>query len=592
MTILEHQHRVRRALYRAYIAAIVVVLMALAAGVALHLYGRFCFARATAELEALLGEELVFDFSYLEKPRLPKEKNAAERLLDGARALDLSVSEWRLISEARNLGRHEWSSELEEDVRTLIGRNRAGLKILHEAAAIERSSFGINDYGVPEIFDLLAPDHRSDVARLLNVEGRLALADGDVDGGLAAAGAIARIATALQQEHHVICVVFALALERSLNRLVFEVVERKEPWLANPALLAELETVLPTWDWQQRANEFLVIDGSMSSVDLREDVSVPWPVRFLFGHLAGAEALIGTRKSIEMIPLPYGRAQDRFHAASGTPRGLVALHDVWRIREARVNLGREPWTSREALVTFGQMFAAVPRSTARDPSANSWGRLIGVYLKFQVIAAERQLLRAALALRRDGIVGGGYPPERPASAILAKPSPFTGQLIAYRLGDDGSLALELEGAEKLLAQRWGGRSWTNKRETRDLVNHQLREKVFAVTLPPPPAGGKRGYRADRQESASSGIRAGRAREMIGVGIGGYRNKAKSRPTSQIHGTRASYLPFEVAAWTTASQVCKRWLMGARDLNDIARSETISVLTNRRLLIDENCESCS
>ncbi|MCP3957577.1 MAG: hypothetical protein GY719_06960 [bacterium] len=437
-----------------------------------------------------MGKELVFDFSHLETSPLPKEENAAKRLLEGTKALELSDSERRRITEAWHLARHEWSPELEASVRALIGRHRGGLEILHEVAALERSSFGIkyrDGYYRDGHTTFKPPDLALvDIARLLNVEGRLALADGDVDGGLAAAGALARIATSLQQESIPSYLLIALSVERSLNRLVFESLEKSEPRDANARLLTELEAVLPAWDWQKRAREILVINGSMWSADVREDVSLPWLVRFLFGHLAGAEALVGTRKSIEMIPLPYGRAQGRFDAASPRPsRSLVALFRVWQLREVGVQLGQLSFTSRDALVTFRQMLATLPRSTARDPSANSWGRFIGLYLKCQVIAAERQLLRAALALRRDGIVHGGYPPERPASAVLAKPSPFTGQLIAYRLGDDGSLVLELEGAQELLAERWGGRSWTRDKETRDRVNRQLRDKVLAVTLPPP-----------------------------------------------------------------------------------------------------------
>ena len=458
--------------------------MALAAGVALHLYGRACFSKATAELEALVGEELLFDFTHLETSRLAQKKNAAVRLLDGTKTLDLSDSEQRQISEAWHVARDEWSPELEENIRTLIGRHRDGLEILHEVATIERSSFEIRyreGYAAK-----LSDQPSTHVTRLLNVEGRLALADGDVESGLAAVGAMARIATILQQEHFFIYLAHALGAERSLNRLVFEVLEETEPWAAAPALLAELENLLPTWDWQERALEFLVIEGSMHSVAFRKDVATPWLVRCLFGRLVGAESLVGTRKSAELISLPYGRAQDRFDAASGSSvLELGPIYDHWHFGQAPLQPEFEPLTPFGSLVTLAQLLAALPLSAAPDFSANSRGRLIGFYVKIQVIAAERHLLRAALALRRGGIVHGRYPSERPASAILAKPSPFTGQLIAYRLGEDGSLALELEGATTLLAEWWGGRSWTKEKETRDAVNSWLRDKVFAVTLPPP-----------------------------------------------------------------------------------------------------------
>ena len=113
----------------------VLLLLVLAAGVALHLYGRACFARAASELEALLGEELDFDFAHLETPPLPRYENAAEWLFDGLEALDVSDGEQARIDEAWLLARREWPPELEASIRALIARNHPGLETLHKAAA-------------------------------------------------------------------------------------------------------------------------------------------------------------------------------------------------------------------------------------------------------------------------------------------------------------------------------------------------------------------------------------------------------------------------------------------------------------------------
>ncbi len=487
MTIRDQKTWIRKWLRRAGIATAVLLLFVLTAGVALHLYGRLCFARATSELEALLGEELVFDFAHLETPTLPRYENAAEWLLDGVEALDVSADERARIEQAWLLARREWPPELEENARALIGRHRLGLETLHKAGEIERSSYGIryrdgDGAWIPRAYVMSL----FSAAKLLNVEGRLALADGDAEGGLAAAGALARIATSLDQEHFLFFLSYEIGVERSLNRLVFEVLQEMEPWAASPALLAELEALLPTRDWLERAREFLVLEGSMYSVSARDGARTlphgermpPWPIRYLFGHLVGAEALAGTRKSVELIPLSYGRAQDRFDEAS--PQGtLVLFYQYWSYNRPT------PLQSLGTPIIIGQMLGAVPHSMAWDASANSWGRLLGVLLKVQVIATERQLLRAAITLRRDGIVRGSYPRERPELAALAEPDPFTGQLISYRPGDDGSLRLELEGAMKLLAERWGGRSWTKDKETRERVKRLVRDNVFAVTLPAP-----------------------------------------------------------------------------------------------------------
>ncbi len=71
-------------------------------------------------------------------------------------------------------------------------------------------------------------------------------------------------------------------------------------------------------------------------------------------------------------------------------------------------------------------------------------------------------------VRRIGLAQGSYPAERPDLQALTEPDPYTGRLITYRLLDDGSLELVLEGAAEL--------------------EKDLREKVtgafFAVVLPP------------------------------------------------------------------------------------------------------------
>ncbi len=495
MTIRGQKSWIRRWLHRAGIAVAVLLLLVPVAGVALHLYGRACFARATSELEALLGEELVFDFAHLETPPLPRYDNAAEWLLDGVEALDFSHDEKTRIDQAWLLARREWPPELEASARALIGRHRPGLETLHKAAEIERSSYGIryrdgNGARIPRASIMAS----ASAARLLNAEARLAFADGDVDRGLAAARALARIARALDQEHFLFFLFYEMSVERSLNRLVFEVLQETAPWAANPALLAELEALLPTRNWLEKAREVLVLEGSMFSASVRHGAKTsphgertpPWPIRYLFGHLVAAETLVGTRKSVALLPLSYGRAQDRFDEATSVApaKSLYDTFDNWSSPyQSRVRCA----ASAPAMIagTIVQMLAAVPHSTARDASANSWGRWLGAMLKVQVIATERQLLRAAITLRRDAVAGGGYPRERPEIAALAAPDPFTGRLIAYRPGDDGSLRLELEGAMELLAERWGGRSWMKEgKERRDWVKRWLRDKIFAVTLPP------------------------------------------------------------------------------------------------------------
>ncbi len=486
MTVRGQRSWIRKWLRRAGVAVAVFLLLVLAAGVALHLFGRLRFARAVAELEALVGEEVVFDFAHLETPTLPRSENAAELLLPGAETLDWPDGARDLLKQAWLLPRREWDPELERRVGALCEHNHAGLEALHRAAGIERSSYGIR-YGdgvaalIPDLLPFIP------AAKLLSVEGRLALADGDVDGGLAAARALARIARSLDQEHYLITALIEAVVERSLNRLVFDVLQETEPWATSPGFLTELEAVVPSGDWLAKTQEAVLLEGSITSVSCRR--IPPWPIRALFGHLVAAEILIATRKSVALIPVPYGSAQERFHAAyRDDATSLFKVYHHEYLGHLYPSRSPEPtWGQRAILVPLRAlilMLGAVPHSTAVDASANSWGLLAGDLHKFHLFASQRQLLRAAMALRQAGIAGGSYPRQRPDVAALAEPDPLTGRLIAYLPDDDGSLRLELEGAAKLVAERWL-RPLPGAGKPPDWIKKDLRERLISVTLPPP-----------------------------------------------------------------------------------------------------------
>ena len=70
----------------------------------------------------------------------------------------------------------------------------------------------------------------------------------------------------------------------------------------------------------------------------------------------------------------------------------------------------------------------------------------------QATRAQRQLVSAAIALRRVAITDGAYPADRAAVPELAEPDPFTGRPLAYTIREDGSAEVALDGADELLSE--------------------------------------------------------------------------------------------------------------------------------------------
>jgi hypothetical protein len=73
----------------------------------------------------------------------------------------------------------------------------------------------------------------------------------------------------------------------------------------------------------------------------------------------------------------------------------------------------------------------------------------------QLVAAERQLLEAAVALRRLGLELGSYPSDRPSLPALDTPDPYSGRLLEYETLPDGRLRLAVAGGEELTADMRG-----------------------------------------------------------------------------------------------------------------------------------------
>ena len=107
--------------------------------------------------------------------------------------------------------------------------------------------------------------------------------------------------------------------------------------------------------------------------------------------------------------------------------------------------GRDP--DRLNQTTPGSLFD--PRREVIFDDIDGFNRSIG---RLQSVEAQRQLVRAAIAMRRHALDHGAYPAERPNNFELTEPDPFTGTPLLYELQAGGSLVLELDGVVELLEQ--------------------------------------------------------------------------------------------------------------------------------------------
>ncbi len=473
------------------VALTILVLLPPLASLALHLYGRARFASAVSELEAVVGEPLVFDLAQLRTTTPPRQHNMAVWLVEGATAMELWTKEeiaWQ--SEAGRLPRDAWSPQLEAGVRSMVQRQSEALGILHEAAPLL-----LSDYGVPYdevtantlflyLLDLLK------AAKLLNLEARLAFADGDAAAGLLATQTLSRLASSLAKEPLTIHSLVALSCERYLLLVVREILESTEPWAKSPALVDQLEAHLVPVDLMASVQDSLISEAVWLTYRIRDEPQegdmlpdLSWTVRHQLSLLIVAEILDVARQVVELSPVPYAEARGRLgdHPAYGSvlPETGPRLLDIFLSAAEDDDLQVNELVGRYISALFSK----------RSPATYRYGDdLTHTVYKTQRIASQRQLVSAAIAMRRIGIAEGSYPRQRPDLAVLDQPDAFAGRPVAYRLRDDGSLVLEIEDGPELSRQLF------------PRVDPSGETDVFSTILPPPqPMSGTKVSRHRRQE---------------------------------------------------------------------------------------------
>jgi hypothetical protein len=398
-------------------------------------------ALATIRLSGAVGlgeEDNAFDFTDLratdfEMPAIPDDENAAAWLKAGAAAIVWSEAEKETIGTASRAPSETWSKDLLTDVRETLDRHRGALETLHRAAALERSSYGIRysqgvHAEVPDLLSLL------DANRLLMAETRVALADGDEGRTLAAVASMSRLASSLANEHTLITALVSIACERMKLVVMGEVVGSDQPLVADARFLGKIDAVVSGFDGQEMIGRVFDAWTAVMELHLNNKASAP------MGEYSEPQETIGdvTRQQVDdaksellaMLRSPYGK----------NPEGLS-----------------QPGSS--------SLFQPHRKEVAED--MKGFQKAIA---RMQSIEAQRQLVGAAIALRRVGISEGTYPAVRPDLRQLASPDPFTGRPIVYDPQPDGGVVIELDGAAALAEQ---------------IVTKAAAGTLVPITLPPP-----------------------------------------------------------------------------------------------------------
>ena len=109
----------------------------------------------------------------------------------------------------------------------------------------------------------------------------------------------------------------------------------------------------------------------------------------------------------------------------------------------------EPCGESTPPVTAPDRFADGPRERPIDLVLENTRATIP---RAQAAAAQRQLVKAGIELRRMALADGAYPPDLSSIPEAVRPDPFTGRPLSYSVAPDGSATLALVGADELLEQ--------------------------------------------------------------------------------------------------------------------------------------------
>ena len=394
---------------RVGVALALLLVIALAALVAFDLVserqaraGRQTFER---EFGSLTLESLV-------RPWLDHEDNAATWIQAGSAALALSPEQGEAATKLVRSNLADWGETERLEAAALVESARPAVEILSRALPLEKSNFAI-DYTegvrtpIPPLMPIL------DATRILRIDGRLAILEGDVDRVLHDVALTGRIGDALADESLLIVALMGLAVDRQAIGLIYEALP-----LLEPDDLARAVTSLESRD--RTASFARAVRGEaamIASISFDERVLPQYP------------ALL--RRPLALLAGPlYKRQSVRIYEGL---RQLIESLDA-------------PGGGVEAQP------AETPSLLVPDLAGMLLPNLVGTSDSLRETEAARRLAWSALETYRRAREQTGYPEE----AWLApgtEPDLYAGGPVRYVRREDGSALLAADAA----AERWAGR---------------------------------------------------------------------------------------------------------------------------------------
>jgi len=346
------------------------------------------------------------------------------RLMAAARAvadLEFEKNEQRHIGTLATLPFEEWSADDQSLVALVANRNQSVLESVALALISEppKDSEPPADPRPDELLDRSPIEVHLRLilaARILAAEARLAVGTGDGEFAIERLMQLKYLAQGLQSQGYFLDVLMGSAIERILNSCLLEVVssdsaapdlDRRElaPIILDIHLMNALGLALTSEvaRWTQELEKAHSRDESLQGVFVAPIVG---PI--LKRLLQKAFLDTGTRL-LRLIDIPYGSDSEAFSSQHEPPQWNIIRRIAWTVQPNLLNM-------------------------------------IG---RCQATTAQRRLLEGTLAMRTTQWPDDSYPTTRPGLPALTQPDPFSGQLLEYRLLDDGRLHLGIVGGSDI-----------------------------------------------------------------------------------------------------------------------------------------------
>ena len=399
------------------VAAVLVV--ALGALLALRIYGSTRLAAAEKEFAKRVGPPEAGTSSPV---KFLDEENAALFLRAGAEAMILPGNDKLHVGEMSMAPAESWTEEQRGNVPRILANNRPALELLHRAAGMARSSFGVigstnkaKELTMTHLLKLMTAQ------RLLLVDARMALLEHDRARLLADAASMATMAAGLEREIPTVELFSGIACERIFLAALGDAV-------ADPSTDRETLTKL----------QGMVVDTDLRAAwrrsNLAEQAEISKPVAAVMSDPCTARQ--------EKLGL-YTRFME--FAVGGIFQAQQLELRVDLVAAVDQPLGLNPSWSRRGLhrprTIFG-VFEVFESVMFGETAKSSVGRV-------QSTLSLRVLARIALAVRLQGLAAGSYPETLASLPGAMQPDPFAGKPLTYERRPDGSACVAVPGFEDL-----------------------------------------------------------------------------------------------------------------------------------------------